>query len=291
MKKRFLILGLIVSLCILVSCQNPSSGSSNDNNQTDNSKKFDMFDLHFITMENDDFYETTIGKDLIFYEGITQIKGVIVPLDFSSDKTDANGKFVNEYLENPDEYTTEFYVEDRYSSKTLSLEKQSDGTYTFDVDVDSLVNNSTRKYEIRYWQKNNNTVNSVIKNVSVSILSLAASKDYSDCNQYYRNTRKVLLIEKNHYLNGVSGNPYSKDADGNYKATLYYRGIDINNLEVQYNSFFNVEIIPNTIKNDIKNNIFTIDVKIKPDSYTVTDIECVYLSCDGYSDYVKVGAN
>lgn len=291
MKKRFLFLGLVTCLAMFISCANASSSSKNEeNNQpentTDNGKKITQFDLHFRTMENDDFYETEIGNNLVFYEGITQIKGVIVPVNYQN----VNGTMVNAYLNNPSEYTTEFYAEDKLASQRLTLVKQNDGTYTFDIDTDTLVNGSLKKYEIRYKHKGETEVNSELKNVNISVLSINLSKHNFNCNQYFRKTRKKFIIEKNHYLNGVDGEPYHKDNDGNYIVSIYYRGVNINNISSN-DLFFETELITNSIINDNQNNISKINLKVKPVNHTVTELEQVTLVCDDYCDYVCVDEN
>ena len=292
MKKRFIFLGLVTCLTLLISCANAASSSSDNDgkstqdNNTDNGKKFSQFELRFRTMENNDFYETETGNEIVFYNGITKIKGIIIPVDYQ----EVNGTMVNAYLNNPTEYTTEFYVEDKLASQRLNIEKQNNGTYTFDINTDTLVNGTLKKYEIRYKHKGETEVNSELKNVNISVLPINLSKNNFNCNQYFRKTRKKLIIEKNHYLNGVDGEPYHKDNDGNYVVNIYYRGVNINNI-TSNDLNFETELVTNSIINDNQNNISTINIKVKPVNFTVTGLEQVTLVCDDYSDYVSVDEN
>lgn len=292
MKKRFLFLGLVTCLAMFISCANASSSSNNEeNNQpentTDNGKKITQFDLHFRTMENDDFYETEIGNNLVFYEGITQIKGVIVPVDYQN----VNGTMVNAYLNNTSEYTTEFYAEDKLASQRLTLVKQNDGTYTFDINTDNLVNGSLKKYEIRYKHKGETQVNSILKNVNVSILGINSSKRTNLCYLGFQKTRKKMLMEESKFINNFNVKNYFPDNDGNYLITVYYRGININNLEVEWDNDYQLQILNNTFINDSTNNINKINVKIITINNNITDTYQLDLICDGYSDFFNLTGN
>lgn len=290
MKKRFLFLGLVTCLAMFISCANAASSSSDNDgkstqdNNTDNGKKFSQFDLRFRTMENNDFYETDTGNHLIFYEGITKIKGIIIPVD----NQEVNGTMVNAYLNNPSEYTTEFYVEDKLASQRLNLKKQNDGTYTFDIDTDTLVNGSLKKYEIRYKHKGDTKVNTGTISTNVTIVEPYYSKYSTQCGGNFLKTRKKMIIEESHFKDSSNIQTYLPDNDGNYLITVYYRGVDINNIEVDTDYYnYQLQILNDTIIYDSSNNINKINVKvieINPIDWSgsLEDSYSLGLICDGY---------
>lgn len=292
MKKSFILLGLVTCIVLFISCANASSSSNNDgkstqdtntDNDTDNGKKFSQFELHFRTMENNDFYETDIGEYLVFFEGIEQIKGIITPVDYK----EVNGTMVNAYLNNPTEYTTEFYVEDKLASQRLNLKKQNDGTYTFDINTDNIVDGSLKKYEIRFKHKGDTKVNTGTINKNVTIVDPYYSKYSTQCDVNFLKTRKKMIIEESHFKDSSNVQTYSPDNDGNYLITVYYRGVDINNLEVNSNNNYQLQILNDTIIHDSSNNINKINVKVIEINHidwsdSWMDSYSLGLICDGY---------
>lgn len=298
MKKIFFILSLMISLCIIVSCANGSSSTSKEE-EKERDYSCSVRIVNMIAQENDDFYETE-KCSLRFYEGIKKIKAIIRVQIFDNTQ-DENGKMINWFITKP-ELLEGFYVKDVYGASNPVLTKNTDGTYSFEIDTEQLTNGSTRKYEYRFKVKGEEYNQSDTFNVKIYSKEKLKLADIEDYTTFGKTRKKFISTQKRFEDKSFQSSKYPVQSiintDGDIIIPVCYRGININNIKAEYDYSNDCSVtVLDTPVWDSENLLYKVNIKIEHGTNNFNEFleydghfgtNNMELQCDEYKDSFEI---